>query len=498
MPNIARSEFSLEEKIGQLLMVQFHGESVNEEAETLLRVAKVGAFIYYKWANGLTSPEQVQRLSAGLQALAVSSSSKVPLLIAADQEGGIVTRLKEGFTLFPGNAALGAVNSPELTRDAYSAIGIEMASVGINMNLAPVVDINSNPKNPVIGIRAFGETPDRVTALGRAALEGLRRSGVVGTLKHFPGYGDVAVDPHEDLATVAKPFSELEQVELVPFAQLAHEADAIMTAHVMVPALDPTECATLSPRVLGYLRRQLGFKGVIVADSLVMEGVMRRCAAIEDVAIRALRAGCDLLILGGKLLSGPQNGLELKMEDVLRVHRSLVAAVREGKISEERVNEALGRVLALKRKVGIVPKLDLQPTRIARELADRAIIVVKPFDPKGVPCVIHPQSFGPFHAEALNTSFQGFEPTEEEIQRALAKAAGADWIAVFTCNAWRFPSQQQLVRRLVDLGKPVVVIAARDPLDATLFPQAAGIMVTHSPIPLSLELAWQRWISGKL
>jgi len=341
---------SLEEKVGQVLMAHFPGETANHEAKRLVQEIKVGSIIYYNWCNGLTSPAQVQALSAGLQQLARENPHPIPLLIAADQEGGVVTRLRSGFTVFPGNRALAATFDPDLAEQASFFMGEELRAVGINMNLAPVVDVNSNPNNPVIGARAFGDNPETVVAFGKQALAGFKRAGVITTLKHFPGYGDVDIDPHQDLPVVHKSKTELEQVELVPFASLACDADAIMTAHILVPALDPENCATLSPRILEYIRNVIEFQGVIVADSLVMGGVLKKCHSVDEAAILALNAGCDLLILGGRLLVGENTKVELTTTDVQRIHSSIVEAVKSGRITEERLNRAVSRVLELKKR----------------------------------------------------------------------------------------------------------------------------------------------------
>lgn len=229
-------EMTLEEKVGQLLMVHFNGEKVNDDAKILVKDTKVGGIIYYNWSNGLHSPEQIQTLSTGLQKLTEANQNPIPLLIAADQEGGVVARLNNGFTKFPGNKALGETFDPNLAEGAALAMGEELQAVGINMNLAPVVDVNSNPRNPVIGVRSFGDEAETVLAFGKKALNGYRQAQIIATLKHFPGYGDVAVDPHEDLPIVRKSKEELERVELLPFAKLASSADAIMTAHILVPA----------------------------------------------------------------------------------------------------------------------------------------------------------------------------------------------------------------------------------------------------------------------
>jgi len=332
--------------VGQMLMVHFRGETANEEAEKLIRQAHVGGFIYYQWANGLTSVSQVSSLSAGLQ-----QKSKIPLLISVDQEGGRVMRLKgDGFTAVPSNRELAQTQRPEAVEQAAFTIGKELMAVGINMNLAPDVDVNVNPLNPVIGDRSYSDSADVVAALGKQALMGYHRAGVITTLKHFPGYGDVAVDPHADLPSVNKSLADLERVELLPFVRLADQTDAIMTAHLLIPALDRAKCATVSKVTLqGVLRQKIGFKGVIVSDSLVMQGLLNNVGTIDEAAIQAIDAGCDLLILGGKALLDNVDTMELKPEDVLRIHGSVVEAVRQGRISEAQIDASVDRILNLKR-----------------------------------------------------------------------------------------------------------------------------------------------------
>jgi len=346
------STLTLEEKVGQTLIAHFRGEEANTDAKVLIDQAHVGGIIYYNWANGLHSPEQVRTLSNGLQALA-----KTPLFIAVDQEGGRVARLQKGFTQFPGNGALGMTGKPEMAEAAALTMGREMRAAGVNFNFAPVVDVNSNPKNPVIGNRSFSDKPEVVVEFADKALAGYRQAGVVACLKHFPGHGDVSTDSHYELPVVNKSRSELDAVELLPFRKLASSVDTIMTAHIVVPAIDPEHCATLSPAVLNVLRKDIGFNGLIVSDSLVMEGVLKNCGgSVDEAAIRALEAGCDLLVLGGKCLIGDATN-ELTVHDVVRVHRSIVNAIRNGRWSEEKLNASVERILTLKHK--------FKPTQIA-------------------------------------------------------------------------------------------------------------------------------------
>ncbi|HSX13009.1 MAG TPA: beta-N-acetylhexosaminidase [Chlamydiales bacterium] len=333
----------LEEKVGQMMIVNFRGEIANDHAKVLIQEVGVGGIIYYNWANQLSSPEQVQNLSDSLQSLA-----KIPLLIAVDQEGGKVARLKDGFTLSPGNRAIAEQGDPNLAKDFAFIMGQEMKAVGINMNLAPVVDVNVNPKNPVIGDRSFSDSPEVVTIFGKAALDGYHQAGLITTLKHFPGHGDVEIDSHVDLPILHQSMHELEQVELFPFSNLAKDTDAIMTAHILVPALDVENCATFSKKILSYAREIIGFDGLIVADSLVMQGALKQCNTVEIAAIRAINAGCDLLLFGGKMLHEDQEKKELSPADIKHIHKFIVEAVKTGLISEERIDESVHRIMKLK------------------------------------------------------------------------------------------------------------------------------------------------------
>jgi beta-N-acetylhexosaminidase len=269
------AELSLEERVGQILLVQFYGREANEEAKCLIQDLHVGGIIYYNWANELSSSKQVQELSQGLQLLAQETPHAIPLLIAIDQEGGRINRLKQDFTVFPGNYALGQTGEWQWGEESAWMIGQELKAVGISLNLAPVIDVYTHPANPVIGIRAFSSDPVAVARWGSYVMRGYKRAGIVAALKHFPGHGDVQVDSHEALPIVTKKREGLEQVELYPFRFLAPQVDAVMTAHLLVPELDAEQCVTFSKKIVSDLLRQdLGFQGMIITDSLAMEGVL--------------------------------------------------------------------------------------------------------------------------------------------------------------------------------------------------------------------------------
>lgn len=507
---------TLEEKIGQLLIVHFNGEAANHEAKALIQKTHVGGFIYYEWANGLTSPEQVLSLSSGLQKLNNQSRIPIPLFIAVDQEGGVVARLKRGFTIFPGNKALGMTSDCTLAEQAAFAMGQELSAVGVNVNLAPVVDVNSNPRNPIIGVRSFGDSTEIVIPFAENTLQGYHRAGIITSIKHFPGHGDVEIDSHQDLPIIKKSKQSLQGVELLPFKTLAHLTDMIMTAHIAVPSVDPINCATLSKDVLTVLRNEIGFDGVIISDSLVMNGLLKNCSSIDDAAIKALNAGCDILLLGGKQLSGAHTDLELTAADVERIHLSLVDAVRTGSISEKRINQSIERILRLKNKYRLslnANKEDLKflvktqkHEQLAKKIASLALRVtqnktipipladskVALFAPEIVENNIRQTSLAKIGKKTYLEFFQGLNPSDEEIKKASKTAQKSDILIFCSYNAWQNSSQAFLIRSLLESKKTFILIALRDPLDASFFPQANVIVTTFSPTIPSIQAALER------
>jgi len=329
---------TLEEKIGQLLMPHFNGEELNEEALTLLQQAHVGGIIYYKWSNELNTPAQVRKLSYSLQ-----KAAKIPLWISIDQEGGPVARLDASFGEFPSQReAAGTLTLQDHFTAAANSAAI-LYKLGINMNLAPVVDISTDPKTAYIAKRTYGDTPDVVIPYARNAIVAYKRKSVLAVLKHYPGYGEVVLDPHLDLPVNSKTLEELSKWELQPYFHIRNQADAIMTAHILFPNIDPTRCATFSPIFYDYLRNKIHFRGLIITDSLVMEGALKNAGgSLAQAAIDALKAGADLLIIGGKRTASPQ--------EVLDLHRALVNAVLSGDLPLSRIDDACQRNLFYKNK----------------------------------------------------------------------------------------------------------------------------------------------------
>ncbi|WP_406332761.1 glycoside hydrolase family 3 protein [Streptomyces sp. NBC_00203] len=294
-------------------------------------LASVGLF-----GRNIDSPEQLAALTAQLRA------ERDDVLVAIDEEGGDVTRLEvRTGSSFPGNHALGAVDDISLTEEVAAELGRRLAACGVNLNWAPSADVNSNPDNPVIGVRSFGADTDLVARHTAAYVTGLQSAGVAACTKHFPGHGDTAVDSHHALPRIDADLSVLESRELAPFrAAIAAGTRAVMSAHILVPALDPDRPATLSRRILtGLLREELGYDGLIVTDGMEMQAIAATYG-IERGSVLAIAAGADAICVGGGLADD---------DTVRRLRDALVSAVRTGELPEERLADAANRVRALAR-----------------------------------------------------------------------------------------------------------------------------------------------------
>nr|WP_221375888.1 glycoside hydrolase family 3 N-terminal domain-containing protein [Actinoplanes polyasparticus] len=276
------------------LLAAFPGDTAPEWAVTLLAEGLAGHTLF---GTNVTDPAQVARLTARLR------EGRDDALIAIDEEGGDVTRLAHRTgSPYPGNAALGAVDDENLTRAVYAAIGADLVAAGINLDLAPTVDVNTADDNPIIGTRSFGADPLLVARHARAAVEGLQSTGVAACAKHFPGHGATVSDSHLSLPTVDVPLEVLRERDLPPFAAVTASARAVMSAHIRVPALTGDDPAAFSRAALqGLLRDELGFRGAIITDALEMAGAAASAGGIPQAAVRALTAGADLLCIGAKV-----------------------------------------------------------------------------------------------------------------------------------------------------------------------------------------------------
>ena len=348
------SDPDLDRRVAGLFCVGFHGASPSPEVLELVRRGVHGIVLF---GRNVVDAEQVAALVAALKRAAGR-----PLLVAVDQEGGRVARLRaaQGFTELPPMRALGETADAGLAREVGRLLGRELRAVGIDQDYAPVVDVDTNPGNPVIGDRSLSRDPRDVARLGAAIALGLQDSGVAACAKHFPGHGDTSQDSHVDLPRLPHPLERLLEVELVPFTALARAGVAsVMTAHVVFEALDPRRPATLSPQVMALLRERVGFTGCAVSDDLQMKAVAEHFG-LEEAAPGAVAAGCDALLV---------------CHDAAVQHRAIDlvrGAVERGRITRERLQEASERVAGLLRWAGPAP----DPSRARAELRTPASLAL--------------------------------------------------------------------------------------------------------------------------
>lgn len=490
-PKQALAGMTLDQKAAHMVMAGFNGLTAPDDMFTLIRRGLGSAILF---ARNLTGPEQAAALTGELQKAALDAQG-LPLLIAADQEGGIVVRLTAGVSVMPGNMALGATRSAELAYKAAFTVGRELARLGINMNLAPVLDVNNNPANPVIGVRSYGADPALVAALGSAQVRGYQDGGILATAKHFPGHGDTALDSHSARPLVPHSLQHLAEVELVPFkAAIAAGIGAIMTAHVVFPAVEPDAeiPATLSPAVLtGLLRQQLGFNGIIITDSMGMKGITA-CFEPGEAAVRAVIAGADIIAVC--------HNMERQEASIA----AIVEAVQARRIAESRLDESVLRILHAKMRYAHPESVDalktVAPTVTPLEIARQAVTVLRnngvlPL-PKGHWLLVEPgelahtgeagtsptPSLAEFLAPALGElTVEGvpLTPTEADTARVVASAAGCRGAIVVTRYATRQPAQAQMVQALVEAGITVVVAALPNPYDVAVCPGAAAVLTAY-------------------
>jgi beta-N-acetylhexosaminidase len=311
---------------GQLLVVGFSGHEVPSELNEAFAAGERGGVVLFR-RNLVGGSEGVAALQASCAGLAQISPNECPPLVAIDEEGGRVARLSPPALALPPMRRLADLGDLALIERVAAAVGRELACLGVTMNFAPVVDVDTNPDNPIIGDRAFSNEPARVVELAGAYLDGLRAGGVASCLKHYPGHGDTLLDSHLALPTVAHDRARLEAIELVPFRRLAARADSMMTAHVVYPALDASCPATLSARIAtDLLRREMGFEGVLFSDDLEMQAIQGH-GSLRDSAVAALLAGCDLLLVCSR--SDAQAEVHAAVSERIAVDAAFAARCRE-------------------------------------------------------------------------------------------------------------------------------------------------------------------------
>ncbi|NGZ77346.1 beta-N-acetylhexosaminidase [Saccharibacillus alkalitolerans] len=328
------ADMTLDEKIGQMIVAGVEGRSLRQTDKALIRERRIGGVIFY--ADNIESAPQTKAFAESIQA--ANPNDKLPLFVSVDQEGGRVARLK-GVDKVPTAAAIGRQGDAAYARSVGELLGEQLLSQGFNLDYAPVLDVNSNPDNPVIGDRSFGASAALVSKLGIPVMQGLESKKVIPVVKHFPGHGDTSVDSHVSLPVVNKSTAQLDKLELVPFKKaIAEGADVVMIAHILLPKLDKQYPSSMSKAVItDLLREKLGFEGVVMTDDMTM-GAIAENYGLGEAAVQSVLAGSDIILVAHEA------------ENAVQAIDAIKKAVRSGKISEERIDESVARIIELKQK----------------------------------------------------------------------------------------------------------------------------------------------------
>jgi beta-N-acetylhexosaminidase len=492
------ARMSTADKVGQLMLVGFAGTDLTPEMRRWVQERHVGGVVLF--SRNMTSFSQTATLTRKLHACATT-----PLFVALDQEGGSVARIKEGAISLPGNMALGATRDPALAYVAGQALAIDLRLLGFNMNLAPVLDVNSNPRNPVIGVRSYGEDPKLVGTLGAWYVRGQQEMGVVAVAKHFPGHGNAASDSHFGLPQVVVSKKHFEKVELVPFKQaIAAGLDAIMTAHIAFPNIAEAKNtpATLSHAVLtNILRRKLRFEGIVVTDGLEMQGVEK--AGVGAAAVKAILAGADMPMVLWTAQAREQ------------VYRALLAAVRSGEISATRLDQSVRRILSVKQRRGLFDE-PLEPLaevvkhhnnalhdRVSETIAQQSITLVRNradvlpvrLSRYRKVVVLAPQGeFAKLLQQpqiAVFTVPQVMREDQRKIVKAqmIAFAQDADLILFAVQNRYHIDIAKDVFKALPQI--PSAVVSLGSPYYLTLLPDVDAFVCSYGALAISQTAAAQ-------
>lgn len=512
----AMAGMTLPEKIGQMFVTYVYGDSattttpadvaqnqalygadVHNGAELLAKY-HLGGVIYFTWSHNLANPQQIASLSNGLQQAAMADQG-IPLQISTDQEGGIVNRIGAPMSVSPGNMALGATFNPLQAEQTAAVTGGELRAMGINVDDAPVVDVNTDPRNAADGPRSFGDQSLAVSAFAAAAVAGYQHAGVTAQAKHFPGLGDTTVNTDNGVAVTNETRQQIMSTDIPPFrAAIAAGVKSVMAAHIVAPALDPTRApASLSkPIVTGLLRGTLNYDGVVITDAL-SAGALADIPQ-DQVMVDAINAGDDELLMPSSLPAAIA---------------AVTAAVNAGTISQARIDQSVYRILREKAELGLFDNPYTTADQVSStvgtpahlqtmaQAAQRSITLLR--DQAGVlPLAANSgqhvlvTGWGVGTTQTLTnqltaagvaaTRFWTGSPSQATITKAVAAAKAADVTVVTTGNAWRDTTQQNLVNALLATGKPVVVVSVEGPYDIAYFPSAPTYLAAYDYQPVSI------------
>jgi beta-N-acetylhexosaminidase len=496
------ARMSLPEKVGQMFVSYVYGQTATTPStsnESLYGVSTgaevvakyhLGGVIYFTWSDNLVNPPQIAELSNGLQRAAAADAG-IPLQISTDQEGGVVNRIGAPLAVSPGNMAIGATFRPGDAFQAAKVSGTELRALGINVVDAPVVDVNTNPRNAADGPRAFGDRTGQVSVFGAAAVAGYRSAGIGTQAKHFPGLGDTTVNTDNGVAVTDETRGQILATHVPPFrAAIAAGAQSVMAAHIVAPSLDPSgRPASLSkPIVTGLLRDTLHFQGVVITDALDAAALADIPAA--QIVLDAVDAGIDQLLMP---------------KDVPGAIDTVLNAVAAGTISEARIDQSVRRILRMKLGLGLfddpyVPAPQVGTPAHLQTMADVAGRSITELRNAALPLRsgqnVLVTGWGASTTTNLTsaltargvaaTRFYTGSPSAAVIAQAVAAAQAADATVVTTYNAWGDVTQQSLVAALLATGKPIVVAAVGGPYDIAYFPSATTYLAAYDYQPPSV------------
>lgn len=491
---------TLEQRIAQMFIVNLYGAGLTEVGRDFLTHYQPGGVVLL--GENLGMPEFVTRLTNSYQQV-ITEAGGLPLFVAVDQEGGPISHLTDGFTAFPTPTLMTASGDLTLANQVGAAIGTELRAVGVNLNLAPVADLETNPRNPIILRRSFGSDPAMVSPTIAAFIQGMQAANVLAVAKHFPGHGETDIDSHTGLPVLDLSRERLEAVELAPF-RAAIEADvaAIMAAHIWYPALEPepnTPASLSSSIISDLLRGEMGYDGLIMTDALDMDAI-DTVYSYPQAVVKAVQAGVDLVIAA-----------HISLDSQIAAIEALVDAVENGTISEARINESVRRILTTKADYGLLNWQPLDPSAVGQrlELESHAVLVEQLFQ-SGVTLAYDRNGHLPLSPTQkvaivyLGTRYQIVEscggyrsdiqwvgvsdsPSDEQIAAAQTTARLVDTVVVFTQNADQNPRQTALVNALPP--EKIVAVALWSPYDWTVYPDVSAYVVTYSPLPPAVPAA---------
>lgn len=500
-------KLTLDEKIGQMIMAGFPSKYCDDHFIKMVRDYKIGNIDLF--SRNIGSISETANLMNDIQKNMIITTG-IPAFIGIDQEGGMVSRIREGAAFFPGNMAVGAADIKGSTLKEGEIVGEALHALGINFDIAPVLDVNNNPGNPIIGTRSYGDNPLKVASFGVDFIKGIQSKNVVACAKHFPGHGDTSLDTHLMLPSVTYGMERLQKIEFYPFRQAVHAGvDAIMTAHIIYTALEDDNLpATLSYNVLtNLLRREMGFKGIIVTDCLEMDAIMDNFG-IEKASVMAIKAGADMLCIS--------HHLDVQAKSVIAIKKAVI----RGEISEDRIDESARRIISMKEKYGLFknpfPDMDRAVKIInnpdymnyVRGVSEKSITLVRdtnkliPLKGENIVAISTEPAILTgaedeikkkyTFSEAVKDKFGGksfvipLNPDDNTIEKICMACKDADRVVIGTYNARQNQGQVKLIDEIKKCSRNILTVLLRNPYDMLVLEGVSTCICAYEYTPLSV------------